>query len=74
MNKFYVYKIGGLSCVKINKGKDSKKTFDLTTCMNPSKASYWTSKKTAKSWEKYIKNIYPMAELAECELTFKERL
>lgn len=64
MNNFYVYRIGILACVRITK------TLRIRNTMTPKKASYWTNKREAKSWEKAIKKKFPTAKLVECELKF----
>lgn len=63
MNKFYVYKIGVFYCVKITKLKIGQVYTTKT-------ATYWVSKKAARTWEKVIKAKYPNATLVECELKF----
>ena len=70
MNKFYVYKIGILACVKIKKNSGQLPLFKITNVTSAKNATYWTNKGDAKSWEKLVKEKFPTAKLTECELKF----
>jgi hypothetical protein len=75
MNKFYVYKVGVLACVKVKEnifGEVERPPLKLSVSKTASDATYWVDKKSAKTWEKYIKSKYPTAQLVECELKFKK--
>ena len=72
MNKFYVYKVGVLACIKIKKNSGQSPLFKVSVVKSASSATYWTRKPDARSWDKLIKAEYPDAKLVECELSFKK--
>lgn len=64
MNKFYLYKKGD-KFIKINELKISlSKSID--------NASFWTNKKSAKSWKNSVECKYPDAILVKAGLNIKD--
>lgn len=68
MNRFFVYRVGK-SFVKIPSMKSQPLKIGLTSKL--CYAATWDNKAKSKTWEKFIKNRFPAAELAECELKLK---
>jgi len=60
---FYIFQTGLYTYITVN-----PKTLKIGITSNLKKAAYWTSKKSAKSWENLIKKKFENAELKEAEL------
>ena len=60
MNKFYIYYDCGF--IRITE------QLSIRITHNNKRMSYWTSKRSAKTWESAIKKKFPKAKLIECQL------
>lgn len=61
---FYVFNFN-LAYIKVTRKLKIRVVYDIK------KASYWVSKKSAKTWLSYVKDKHPQFNLVEAELTLK---